>query len=460
MAFFDKTLIDRYQLSCPRYTSYPTANHFHENFSETDYMKIARCTNEDPETAPLSLYFHIPFCRHICFYCACNKIITNNHKRTFPYLSALHREIELKAGLLDSDRQVDQLHWGGGTPTYIDHTQMHELMECTKKHFLLRNDDKGDYSIEIDPREADEGTISILRSLGFNRLSLGVQDFNPAVQKAINRIQTVEETNSVMQQARAEGYHSINIDLIYGLPNQTTETFIETLKIIIEMDPDRIAVYNYAHLPGLFKSQRMIKEDDLPGSDEKLDILRFTINYLTSNGYTYIGMDHFAKTEDELSIAQKNNTLHRNFQGYSTHADCDIIGMGVSAISQIGNCYAQNTCKPDDYAGNINIGKVPVIRGIEMDEDDLLRRNVISKLMCHYHVKYSEIEESHGIVFHDYFRNEIMSLTDMEQDGLVSVGTGEISVTPRGRLLIRNICMTFDKYLASGQAEGNYSRAI
>lgn len=460
MAYFDKSLIEKYQVSCPRYTSYPTANHFHENFSENDYIRIARRMNQDSNPSPLSLYFHIPFCRHICFYCACNKIVTNNHKKTFPYLSAIHREIGLKAKLFEKDRQVDQLHWGGGTPTYIDHIQMRELMKCTKKHFQLRTDDKGDYSLEIDPREAGEGTIALLRGLGFNRLSLGVQDFNPTVQKAINRIQTVEETHDLVKEAESEGYHSINIDLIYGLPNQTIESFKDTLNIIKEMDPDRIAVYNYAHLPGFFKSQRMIREDDLPGFEEKMDILRFTINYLTNHGYIYIGMDHFAKPDDELSIAQNNNTLHRNFQGYSTHVDCDIIGMGVSAISCVGNCYAQNTCKLDDYVRNISIGKIPVIRGVELNMDDLLRRDVISKLMCHYYVNYSEINATHGIEFCEYFQVEIMSLAKMERDGLVAIGADEIRVTSRGRLLIRNICMIFDKYLCPMNTNGRFSRAI
>ena len=457
---FDKALIARYAQSGPRYTSYPTAVNFHDGFNDVHYANMAQRTNEDFIPSPLSLYFHLPFCSRVCFYCACNKIITKNRQRAVSYLSTLHREIALQGQLFDHDRVVEQLHWGGGTPTFINHSQMRDLMAVTREHFTLRDDDCGDYSVEIDPRETGEDTIVILREIGFNRMSVGVQDFNPDVQEAVNRVQTLDETRSVIHSARRAGYHSINIDLIYGLPKQTVKGFCETLNIIVELNPDRIAVYNYAHLPQIFKSQRNIDEQSLPGADVKLEILQHTISYLIQQGYVYIGMDHFAKPDDELAIAQRNGSLHRNFQGYSTHGGCDIIGMGITAISRIGDCYAQNLRSIDEYEYCINNNKIPVYRGIKLDNDDLLRRDVIIQLICHFHIKYSDIEERYYINFEDYFYDELISLKEMEKHGLLDLDVEGVTVSPRGRLLIRNVCMVFDKYLRSGQPAGTFSKLV
>jgi len=457
---FDKELINRYAQAGPRYTSYPTAVQFHDGFNWEHYVRNARETNEDLIPASLSLYFHLPFCSRVCYYCACNKIITNNRAHAGPYLEDLHQEIRMQGDLFNKDRQVDQLHWGGGTPTFINNDQMRELMEITRRHFTLRENDSGDYSIEIDPREVQDETISVLREIGFNRMSIGVQDFDPEVQKAVNRIQTPEQTCKVMETARKAGFKSINLDLIYGLPKQTIESFHATLKQITEFQPERIAVYTYAHLPHIFKTQKQINEADLPEPDEKLKIMQDTIQFLYENGYVYIGMDHFARPNDELAVAQRKGTLHRNFQGYTTHANCDLIGMGITAISKVGQCYAQNVRTLDNYKQSISAGRIPVMRGVKLDDDDRLRRDVITRLICHFHINFSEIEEDHYIDFHDYFYNELISLQEMEKHGLLRLGPEGITVLPKGRLLIRNICMVFDKYLRSGTGKGTYSKVI
>ena len=335
---FDKALIERYDKAGPRYTSYPTAVQFHENFTAQDYQQEAACTNKlhrEKESRPLSLYFHIPFCSKVCFFCGCNKVVTKFRDRAAPYLERLHREIALHASLYDDDRSVDQLHWGGGTPTFISHEEMQALMAETRRHFALHDDDSGEYSIEIDPREIDGETLSVLRKLGFNRISLGVQDFDPKVQKAVNRIQPEAQTMAAINGARDLGYKSISVDLIYGLPFQSVSSFNTTLDRIIELSPDRLSVFNYAHLPEMFKPQRRINEEDLPSPQEKLEILHQAINKLTKAGYVYIGMDHFAKPDDELAVAQREGKLYRNFQGYSTHAECDLIAMGITAIGKV-----------------------------------------------------------------------------------------------------------------------------
>lgn len=457
---FDRELINRYAQTGPRYTSYPTAIQFHDGFNWEHYVRNARETNEDLIPASLSLYFHLPFCSRVCYYCACNKIITNNRAHAGPYLANLFQEIRMQGELFNKDRQVDQLHWGGGTPTFINHDQMRQLMEVTRQHFTLHDDDSGDYSIEIDPREVQDETVSILRDIGFNRMSIGVQDFEPEVQKAVNRIQTPEQTCSVMEAARKAGFRSINLDLIYGLPKQTVESFHKTLELIVKYQPDRLAVYHYAHLPHLFKTQKQINEEELPGPDEKLEIMQDTIQFLYANGYVYIGMDHFAKPDDELAIAQRNGTLHRNFQGYTTCSNCDLIGMGITSISKVGQCYAQNVRTLDEYEQSISHGRVPVMRGIKLDDDDRLRRDVITRLICHFHINYPDIEEDHFIDFHDYFYNELISLQEMEKHGLIRLENEGITVLPKGRLLIRNICMVFDKYLRSGEGRGTYSKVI
>lgn len=453
---FNADLIRRYDKSGPRYTSYPTAVQFNENFTEDRYREIAHDTNASRR--PLSLYFHIPFCNTVCFYCGCNKVVTKDRSKAGPYLQRLYHEIEMQGGLFDRDRTVDQLHWGGGTPTFISHDEMRGLMKRTGEHFTLRDDDSGEYSIEVDPREISQGSMPLLRELGFNRLSMGVQDFNEKVQKAVNRIQARDQTLSVLQEARQLGFRSINMDLIYGLPFQTVATFSETLEQVIAADPDRLSVFNYAHLPEMFKPQRRINVEDLPSPEEKLDILQAAITILGDAGYVYIGMDHFAKPEDELAVAQREGSLYRNFQGYSTHADCDMVAMGNTAISNIGNSFSQNVRTLDEYYEALDAGKLPIMRGYELSADDCLRREVITKLICHFELDIGTIENQFGIDFKQYFEPELKALLQMQSDGLLTVGDSSIEVLPAGKLLIRNICMVFDVYLKSRQQQ--FSKVI
>lgn len=457
---FDADLIRRYDRSGPRYTSYPTAVQFHSGFGETEYRGWALRTNEAGEPAPLSLYVHLPFCATVCFYCACNKIITNNRNRAVPYLDYLHREIALQGELFSRARPVTQLHWGGGTPTYLDHRQMTELMGQLRRHFRLLEDGHGEYSIEVDPRETRPDTMRVLADIGFNRLSLGVQDFDPQVQRAVNRLQSEEQTLAVMEAARGAGFRSINLDLIYGLPLQTRERFERTLDRVIAAEPDRLSVFNYAHLPDLFKSQRQIDTDALPSPADKLAILQLTIEKLCGAGYVYIGMDHFAKPGDELAIAQRERKLYRNFQGYSTHAGCDLVALGVTGIGSVGDSYSQNAKTLDDYYQLLDDGQVPVFRGVELDADDKLRRRVITELICHFALDIGEVESAYGIEFGHYFAAELESLRALEADGLVRVDEHAIEVQPRGRLLIRNICMTFDRYLREQAAGRKFSKVI
>lgn len=448
---FDLELIKRYDKSGPRYTSYPTAVQFHSGFGEAEYRAWAERSNASGR--PLSLYFHIPFCDTVCYYCGCNKVVTKDRSRAAPYLQRLHHELEMQSALFDRNRTVDQLHWGGGTPTFISHDEMRALMAKTRECFNLRDDDSGEFSIEIDPREVKKDTIALLRELGFNRMSLGVQDFEENVQVAVNRIQSKEETLSALEAARREGFKSISIDLIYGLPFQTVESFARTLDAILAISPDRLSVFNYAHLPELFKPQRRINAGDLPSPQEKLNILQMTIERLTAAGYVYIGMDHFAKPEDELAVAQRSGTLYRNFQGYSTHADCDLIGLGSTSIGQVGNSYSQNMKELEEYYAAIDANHLPVFRGVELNDDDLLRREVITQLICHFELDTTKIAKRFAIDFDSYFAVELSELKAMETDGLLKLAPGRIEVQPAGKLLIRNICMVFDRYLRekSGQ---------
>ncbi|MGD8711750.1 MAG: oxygen-independent coproporphyrinogen III oxidase [Thiohalophilus sp.] len=454
---FDKTLIRRYDKAGPRYTSYPTAVQFHEEFGPDEYRRQAALSNQRGQ--PLSLYFHLPFCNTVCFYCACSKIITANRRRAAPYLQRLHREIELQSELFHDSRLVEQLHWGGGTPTFISHDEMRELMDKTRKHFNLLDDDSGEYSIEIDPREADSTTIGLLRELGFNRISLGVQDFDPAVQKAVNRIQSEQQTTEVIQSARNSGFKSISLDLIYGLPLQSVESFSRTLDKVLSLEPDRLSIFNYAHLPELFKTQRQIDAAQLPAPEEKLAILKLSIDKLTAAGYVYIGMDHFAKPDDELAIAQRNGTLYRNFQGYSTHADCDLVAMGMTAIGKVADSYSQNVKTLDEYFQCIDQDELPIFRGLHLNSDDMLRREIINQLICHFNLSFSAVEAAFGIRVADYFATELEDLAEMERDGLLSLDERGIRVLGAGKLLIRNICMVFDRYLREKQ-EQRYSRVI
>ncbi len=454
---FDLDLIRRYDKSGPRYTSYPTAVQFHNGFGEADYRRCAEATNQDAN--PLSLYFHIPFCDTLCFYCACNKIATKNRAHAVPYLAHLHKEIAMQGALFDRSRPVDQLHWGGGTPTFISHEQMRQLMQVTGEHFNLRDDDRGQYSIEIDPREVTNDTIALLRGLGFNRMSLGVQDFDTRVQQAVNRIQTEKQTFAVFDWARQEGFRSISVDLIYGLPFQTVASFDRTVEKIIAAGPDRLSVFNYAHLPDLFMPQRRINAQDLPPAGEKLDILQSTIERLTDAGYIYIGMDHFARPDDELAVAQRQGNLYRNFQGYSTHADCDLVAMGITSIGKVGHTYSQNVKQLDQYYRIVDEDHLPVFRGVELNDDDVLRREIITSLICQFELDIRKFEQRFDINFANYFEREFDELECMQQDGLLDLDEQSICVLPAGRLMIRNVCMVFDRYLRSS-SEQRFSRVI
>lgn len=453
---FDLDLINRYNKSGPRYTSYPTALELHEGFGDADYR--AHIAKSNAAGGPLSLYFHIPFCDTVCFYCACNKIITKNRAHSSPYLDNLCKEIARVGSLFDHDRVVNQLHWGGGTPTFLSFQQMKQLMDTTRQHFTLRDDDQGEYSIEVDPRETNDQTIAQLRELGFNRISLGLQDFDPAVQKAVNRIQTKEQTFAVLEAARQNGFRSTNVDLIYGLPLQTETTFAQTLDQVLTYSPDRFSIFNYAHLPSRFKTQRQINDADLPSAEMRLEILQMVGKKLTDAGYVYIGMDHFAKPDDELAVAQREGKLYRNFQGYSTHSDCDLVGLGVTSIGRVGDAYIQNVKELDEYDQLISAGKLPVFKGIDLNQDDKLRRTVITQLICHFDLDFTAIEQQFNMVFADYFASEIENLRIMQSDGLLNLTNTGIQVLPAGRLLIRNICMVFDKYL--NQKQQQFSRVI
>ena len=458
---FDHALIQRYDRQGPRYTSYPTAVQFTEDFGVPEYRSCVRHTNEDPIPAPLSLYFHIPFCATVCFYCACNKVVTANRAHAVRYLESLYREIECQGGLFDRNRPVNQLHWGGGTPTFLDGRQMQELMEVTRRHFTLLDDDSGEYSIEIDPRTVDPERIRLLRDLGFNRLSLGVQDFDTAVQRAVNRVQSEAETLGIIDAARNTGFRSISVDLIYGLPAQSVTSFDRTLDRIIAAAPDRLSLFNYAHMPHLFKTQRQIDERALPPAEVKLQILQQAIGRLTDAGYVYIGMDHFAKPGDELAVAQREGKLSRNFQGYATHGHCDIVGMGVSAISRVGDTYSQNERELARYQQRVDDEGMAVFRGVELCHDDLLRRAVIMQLICHFELDTAAIRSRYGIEFASYFAPELERLGVMQSDGLLTMDQQGLRVLPRGRLLIRNICMAFDRYLAADQdSHRRFSKVI
>ncbi|WP_373186748.1 oxygen-independent coproporphyrinogen III oxidase [Halopseudomonas sp.] len=450
-------LIRRYDNAGPRYTSYPTAVQFHDGIEPSDLTGALELSRQ--EQRPLSLYVHIPFCANICYYCACNKVITKDRSRAEPYLQSLFREIEIVSQHVDADQQVQQLHFGGGTPTFLAHDQLRRLMDKLRAHFNLRDDDVGDYSIEIDPREADWATMGLLREIGFNRVSFGVQDLDEDVQRAVNRLQTPEQTLTVMEAARALQYRSINIDLIYGLPKQTAQGFAKTVDAIIAMKPDRLSVFNYAHLPERFLPQRRIQAEDLPSPQDKLAMLENTINQLVGAGYRYIGMDHFALPDDSLSNAQESGELQRNFQGYTTHGHCDLIGLGVSSISQVGDLFSQNSSDIKVYQHTLDSGKLATRRGLECHADDRLRRAVIGQLICHFALDFADIEERFDIVFRDYFADCWPVLQQMSRDGLLQLTERGIRILAAGRLLVRSVCMVFDAYQAVDNNQ-RYSRII
>jgi oxygen-independent coproporphyrinogen-3 oxidase len=455
---FDQDLIVRYGGRGPRYTSYPTALQFNDELTQADYEAKAKESNESD--VPLSLYVHIPFCHSLCYYCGCNKIVTRNEDRVSRYMEMLYREIEMQSKLFDRKRKVEQLHFGGGTPTYLDKEQLGALMDHLRNSFTFDESEEHEFSIEVDPRTVDAERIRELRALGFNRLSLGIQDFYDPVQKAVNRAQSPEEVQALVDSAREAGFGSISFDLIYGLPLQTVETFDKTLDIAIAMKPDRLAVYNYAHLPERFKGQRMINADDIPSPETKLDLLHHTIDKLCDTGYIYIGMDHFALPDDELVLARENGTLQRNFQGYSTHRQCDLVSLGVSGIGGIGNMFAQNAVSTIEYEEIIERGELPIKKGLLIDDDDLLRAAVIQDLMCYDSLSYDDFGASHNIDFREYFEDEIKKLKVLEDDDLLELSDSGIGITPKGRLLLRNIAMTFDRYIDLEENEHRFSKAI
>jgi oxygen-independent coproporphyrinogen-3 oxidase len=455
---FDQDLIVRYGGRGPRYTSYPTALQFNDELTADVYRAKARESNASD--APLSLYVHIPFCHSLCYYCGCNKIVTRNEQRVARYMEMLYKEIAMQSELFDKSRKVEQLHFGGGTPTYLDKEQLGALMDHLRESFNFDESDEREFSIEVDPRTVDAERIQELWDLGFNRLSLGVQDFNEDVQKAVNRMQSPEEVQALMEAARKAGFGSISLDLIYGLPHQTVESFDATLDVVIAMKPDRLAVYNYAHLPQRFKGQRMINADAIPLPETKLDLLHHTIDKLCGVGYIYIGMDHFALPDDELVRARQNGTLQRNFQGYSTHRQCDLIALGVSGIGGIGNMFAQNSITTMEYEEIIERGELPIKKGLLVDDDDLVRAAVIQDLMCYDSLSFDDFGARHGIDFREYFAEEVKQLDVLEQDGLIELTDAGITITPSGRLLLRNIAMTFDRYINLAENDSRFSMAI
>jgi len=457
---FDAGLIRKYDKQGPRYTSYPTAVQFNDDFDIPSYEEQVQLSNEELIPRPLSLYIHIPFCHELCYYCGCNKKVTQHPEQAIPYLRALYREIELQAQLFDHDRKVVQLHFGGGTPTYLTDIQLTELMAHLREHFNMPACDEHEWSIEIDPRTMDKNRIDLLAELGFNRMSLGIQDFNPIVQKAVNRIQSPAQTEELMIRAREQGFQSISVDLIYGLPHQTVASFNQTLDTVIAMRPDRLSIYNYAHLPELFRAQRLIKAEDLPNAETKLAMFGETIERLGAADYRYIGMDHFALETDELCIAQDEGTLQRNFQGYSTMARCDLVGLGVSSIGQVGDCYSQNQKIIADYQNELEKNQLPVARGLVMHDEDRLRRAVIQQVMCQDRLVFSDFSHKYHIHFRKHFAIELDLLKVQAADGLIKLADDYLEVTPRGRLLLRSIAMVFDQYLSHSGNTTRFSKVI
>lgn len=458
---FDPDLIRRYDRSGPRYTSYPTAVQFTDRFGLEEYRAAAIASNEDPIPRPLSLYVHIPFCSSPCFYCGCTKIITRNHEKAEAYLYRLHREVELQGQIFDQDREVEQLHFGGGTPTFLTSLEIERLIEKLGRHFRLSSDTGREYSIELDPRTITRDTLRDLAGVGFNRCSLGIQDFDPLVQEAVNRIQSVPDTLRLIREAREFGFGSVSVDLIYGLPKQTPEGFAKTLDTVLSARPDRFAVYAYAHLPQMFKAQRQLNAADLPAPDVRLALLGLTIEKLGAAGYVYIGMDHFALPGDELVIAQRNGTLHRNFQGYSTRGYCDLIGLGMSSIGKVGDSFTQNLKTLPEYYGALDRGELAVHRGLTMTRDDIIRRDVIQQIMCYGVLDFAATAARHDIDFARYFASELKALEPLVADGLAEFADPGLRVLPAGRLLLRHLGMAFDAYLPAAQAaQQRFSRAI
>ncbi len=453
-------LLRRHDVAGPRYTSYPTADRFVEAFGPDDYARALqqRRSGAAALVLPLSLYVHVPFCESLCYYCACNKIITKHHDRAAEYLRYLSREVDLHTAQLGLGQTVTQLHLGGGTPTFLSDAELRELMAMLKRSFNLPPG--GEYSIEVDPRTIDASRLDTLAELGFNRLSFGVQDFDPAVQKAVHRVQPAEQVFALVQAARDRGFESVNVDLIYGLPQQTPESFDRTLAQVCELRPDRIALYAYAHLPERFKPQRRIASAELPGAAAKVSMLSSALARFMGAGYVYVGMDHFALPNDALAVAKRQGRLHRNFQGYSTQPDCDLIGLGVSSIGRIGATYSQNAKTLEEYYDAIDHGRFAVVRGLALSRDDLVRRGVIMALMCQGQVLFESINLAYLIDFKSYFAPELEAMQVLADQGLVTVDDSSIQVTATGWFFVRAVAMAFDRYLQADRNRARFSKII
>ncbi|RTZ47643.1 oxygen-independent coproporphyrinogen III oxidase [Candidimonas sp. SYP-B2681] len=452
-----EALIRRFDSSGPRYTSYPTADRFKAVFDEASYKDHLGQRAASGQNPPLSVYVHLPFCESLCYFCACNKIITQDHGRTAEYLRYLNQEMDLVARHLGADRKTDQLHLGGGTPTFLSAAELTQLMESLRKHFEFSSG--AELGVEIDPRTVTDATLAMLAGLGFNRTSFGVQDFDPDVQAAVNRIQPLEMVEKAIVASRSAGFQSVNADLIYGLPKQTLASFSRTLDQLIRLSPDRIALYNYAHLPSRFKAQRLIVAGDLPSAEDRLQIFLMSTRRLLEAGYVYIGLDHFAKPDDELNKARLSKSLHRNFQGYTTRAECDLVGLGVSAIGKVGNSYSQSVRSLNAYYQRLDQGQLPIEKGFDLSADDVLRREVIMTLMCSMPLDYAAINQRHGIDFGSYFASELARLEQYEEAGLMQTTDQTLTITPKGRLFVRAIGMVFDKYMGQPTVS-TYSKLI
>jgi oxygen-independent coproporphyrinogen III oxidase len=451
---FDLEMIKKYDTPTPRYTSYPPATELNSEFSVTDFHSAIAASNI--RKSPLSLYFHVPFCESACYFCGCNTVISQNKNIAKPYLEHLAREINNMARLIDEDRKVLQIHWGGGTPNYLNQKQVKFLWKQITDNFNIAPD--AEISIEINPRYVDEEYIFFLREIGFNRISFGIQDFNPQVQVAVNRLQPEELLFNAMNWIKAAKFHSVNVDLIYGLPYQNLQTFQETVNKTIQLDPNRIVVFNFAYIPWMKPAQKNIPQAALPQPQEKLEILKMTIEELTSNKYLFIGMDHFAKYDDELAIAQQNRSLQRNFQGYTTNGGTELFGFGATSISMLHDAYIQNHKKLKDYYQAISADTLPVSKGVKLNQDDIIRRDVIMCIMSHFHLRKQDIEEKYQIRFDEYFARELAALEQLQADGLVNISPKHIQITDIGRLLVRNIAVNFDNYHQN--KEQRFSRAI
>jgi oxygen-independent coproporphyrinogen III oxidase len=450
-------ILDRYNVAGPRYTSYPTAPEWLDSFGPADYEQALKQSNEIQPKRPLSLYTHLPFCDRLCLFCGCNVVINKNHDVLIPYLKNLEWEIDQIARRIDNSRPVIQFHWGGGTPTYLNASQLEHLFQYVKERFRFAPD--AEIGLEVDPRATREDQLRMLRRLGFNRISMGIQDFNPDVQRIVRRIQPYEQTKALFDLCRALAFESINIDLIYGLPLQTPASFLESVNKVIDLGPDRVAMFSYAHVPWLKKQQGAIARF-VPQGMDKFQIFRTGIERFTSAGYLYIGMDHFARPDDELCVAQKNRTLHRNFQGYTTKAGADLLAFGVSSISGIDRTYAQNQRDLKDYYATIERQELPIMRGMHLNDDDIIRRSVISRLLCHCVLHKKEIESEFGIRFDEYFADEVSRLEALQTAGLANLSSDSISVTQLGRIFIRNVGMVFDKYLQKPKSKPVFSKTL